>query len=171
MYLLKNTFYTNIKRVMILLSLIITILSISLADQNPDWQLVCRDKPLDYSGCQVVSNPSIVNNKKLRLLVRLSISGRPQVVILSSYGLYFDRSYRGDAIIKIDDNDQIQFKYVQYGFMEKGEVNVLASAADTPLLLQMRRGLKLRIRIKYNDGDQHTHEIGLLGFTRAISQL
>jgi hypothetical protein len=171
MYLLKNTFYTNIKRVIILLSLIITILSISLADQNPDWQLVCRDKPLDYPGCQVVSNPSIVNNKKLRLLVRLSISSRPQVVILSSHGLYFDRSYRGDVIIKIDDNDQIQFKYVQYGFMEKGEANVLASVADTPLLLQMRRGLKLRIRIKYNDGDQHTHEIGLLGFTRAMSQL
>ena len=145
--------------------------AISVADQKSVWQFVCKNKLMSGSGCQAVSAPSTVDKKTVRLLVRLS-KGRPHVVILSSSSLYVDSFDRGDAIIKIDSNEQLQFKYVQYGdYPEKGEANVLVNAADTPLLSQMRRGLNLTLRIQYIDSNQHVHEIGLLGFTRAFNQL
>ena len=145
--------------------------AISVADQKSVWQFVCKNKPLSGSGCQAVSAPSTVDKKTVRLLVRLS-KGRPHVVILSSSSLYVDSFDRGNTIIKIDSNEQLQFKYVQYGdYPETGEANVLVNAADTPLLSQMQKGLKLTLRIQYMDGTQHVHEIGLLGFTRAFNQL
>ena len=144
----------------------------SFAEQKSNWQIICRNKPIEVSGCQAVSSPSTVGSKTIRLLVRLSVSaGRPQVIILSDSKLYSDRSYRGRTAITIDDNKQMQFNYIEYFYTKNSEANMLSNVADTPLLSQMKNGRKLEIDIEYSDGVQHTHEIRLIGFTRAMRQL
>ena len=170
MHLQKRVFDIRRKSTIFLFFLYFLLPINSHANQNSDWKVICENKPLEVSGCQTVSSPSTIGNRTIRLLI-YPVQGRMHVVILSSDNLYMDNLYRGSTAITVDDNDEIQFNYVGYAYSKEGETNVLTSAADTPLLSQMENGFKLKIDIQYSDNTQHTHELGLIGFTRAINQL